>query len=36
MRDSGDYGYQQFPDTDDDPDYNGVQQTCMWLAKECT
>lgn len=36
MCDSGDYGYRQFPDTDDDPDYDGVQQTCMRLAKECT
>jgi hypothetical protein len=33
MRDSGSYGYQQFVDVDDDPDYDAVQRECVRLAR---
>ena len=36
MRESAEYGCYQFSDTDDDEEYEAVQQTCMRLARECT
>jgi hypothetical protein len=35
MRDSGEYGYERFCDTDDDPDYEEAQQECVRLARAC-
>ena len=35
MRESGEYGYQQFLDTDDDAEYDAVLKACVLTVRVC-